>query len=100
MTQLKLDDLYAELRNTKSKRSFEEAKIDLGTVSEYNLEIICVLIYKYHLENGGTIREVQAKIPFKGKKANKNGGVFFNTDNMPTELLNIITNFLDKIKSD
>lgn len=100
MSNVNLNDLYKELNKNPPKISFEEAQISLGMVGEYNLEVMYALMIKYHLENGGDIRGVQAKIPFNGKKANKNGGILFRRNHIPEGLLNILANFLIKINSD
>lgn len=99
MATYQLKKLYKQLSQTKPTRRFEDAKIDLSTPSKYNIEILYTLILEYYLQNGGNKTQLQSKIPYKGSKANRNGGVIFRDKNIPSKLLDIITNFLDLIRS-
>ena len=100
MDNYDLDKLYTEISNIKPVRRFDQAKLEINNLTHDNFEIMYALMIKYYLETDGTINKIQSRIPYSGRKANKKGGIIFKINCIPDELLIILTNFLDKIKSD
>jgi len=91
---------FDDLSSKKPKYSLENLIDRIDILDEVSIEIFYVLILEYYIRNEKSkkmdLKEIIINtIPYKGKKASKNGGVVFRIDKIPIPLQNILANYLD-----